>query len=252
MGSTAGTDGSVRAIASSGDTALYVGGVFSNAGGSAISRIAKYSIAGDKWSALGGGVSGAVYSVAVQKDSVIIGGAFATAGLFTVNRIAVWKISTSTWSGFGSGTDGNVLAVLPITNDNFAVGGNFSLAGNRPSYGFARYNPYNPTGVVQNKLTQPNTFELSQNYPNPFNPATTINYQLPNASRVTVSIYNLLGQLVTTLVNNEQSAGSHSVQWNGKDSYNKTVSSGVYLYKIIAQSQGKNMFIDTKKMMLLK
>ncbi len=243
LGSTAGTDGYVRAIASSGDTALYVGGGFSNAGGSAISRIAKYSIAGDRWSPLGGGVNNAVNSIAVQNDTVLVGGAFTTAGLFTVNRIAAWKISTSIWSGFGSGTDGTVYAVAPIGNDNVIGGGNFSFAGNRPSYGFARYNPHNPTGVVHNETTQqPNTFDLSQNYPNPFNPATTINFQIPKDEFVSVKVYDALGREVKILVNEFRKTGVYSTTFDASK-----LSSGVYFYAIKA-----GMFSSTKKMLLIK
>ena len=105
---------------------------------------------------------------------------------------------------------------------------------------------------VKDGTAIPTEYALDQNFPNPFNPATTINYQLPNNSHVIINVYNLLGQLVATLMNDEQSAGYHFIKWNGTDSNNKTLSSGVYLYKIMAQSQGKNVFVATKKMMLLK
>ncbi len=105
---------------------------------------------------------------------------------------------------------------------------------------------------VNNAAAVPTDYALQQNFPNPFNPATTINYQLPKNSKVSVSIYNLLGQLVITLINNEQSAGYYSIKWNGSDAFNRTVSSGVYIYKIIAESQDKKLFSDTKKMLLIK
>jgi hypothetical protein len=241
LGSSAGTDNSVRAIAVSGDTALYVGGYFLNAGGSAISHIAKYSIAGDKWSALSGGVNNNVYSVAVQNDSVLVGGAFTSAGLFTVNRIASWKISTSAWSGFGSGTDGTVNAIVPSANDNIIVGGNFSLAGNKPSYCFARYNPHT-TSVHDQLSQQPKAFELSQNYPNPFNPSTTINYQLPAAGHVSLKVYDMLGREVAALVNTTVTAGEHAVTFDGSK-----FASGFYLYRL---SSGNN--VVTKKMLMIK
>ncbi len=98
----------------------------------------------------------------------------------------------------------------------------------------------------------PTVFDLKQNYPNPFNPATTISYQLPKESYVTITIYNMIGQIVKTLISTEQSAGYYSLMWNAADDNNRSVSSGVYLYKIIAQSQGKNVFVNTKKMLLLK
>ncbi len=105
---------------------------------------------------------------------------------------------------------------------------------------------------VKNASLLPETFSIEQNFPNPFNPATTINYQLPKESDVTVTIYNMIGQEVRSLVDASQPPGYYSVLWNGRDNNNAPVSSGVYLYKIIAQSGGKNVFVHTKKMVFLK
>ncbi len=85
-------------------------------------------------------------------------------------------------------------------------------------------------------------YALEQNYPNPFNPTTRIEYTIPQQSNVKIEIFNLLGQQVSTLINTEQNAGRHFVNWNAS-----TFSSGVYFYKINAGS-----FIETKKMMLVK
>ncbi len=95
--------------------------------------------------------------------------------------------------------------------------------------------------------TLPDKFELAQNYPNPFNPSTSISFALPTKSNVEIMIYNALGQSVKRLVNQELSAGIHSVSWDGKNDNGKAVSSGMYLYKIIA-----NDFVSSKKMLLLK
>ncbi|MFC2084819.1 T9SS type A sorting domain-containing protein, partial [Bacteroidota bacterium] len=93
----------------------------------------------------------------------------------------------------------------------------------------------------------PDKFDVAQNYPNPFNPATTLRYGLPKASFVSIKIYNLLGQLVKTLVNEDVSAGIYEVQWNGDDESGRKVASGTYIYRVVA---GKN--VVTKKMVLLK
>ena len=77
----------------------------------------------------------------------------------------------------------------------------------------------------------PENFDLSQNYPNPFNPSTTIRYALPTESKVAISIFNLLGEEVATLVNDVQSSGYHEVVFNASE-----LSSGVYLYRINAVS----------------
>ncbi|MCH7679036.1 T9SS type A sorting domain-containing protein, partial [candidate division KSB1 bacterium] len=74
----------------------------------------------------------------------------------------------------------------------------------------------------------PVTFRLKQNYPNPFNPETAIQYHLPKTSEVRLIIYNLAGQLVTHLVDEQQHPGVYSVMWDGKDQFGNDVASGVY------------------------
>ncbi|MFZ1280035.1 MAG: T9SS type A sorting domain-containing protein [Ignavibacteriaceae bacterium] len=104
------------------------------------------------------------------------------------------------------------------------------------------------TGVDDLNGVTPTEFELSQNYPNPFNPSTTIRYAIPNESKVSVSVFNLLGQEVATLVNDIQSAGYHEVIFNASQ-----LSSGVYLYRINAiSSTNSKEFTSTKKFILLK
>ena len=93
----------------------------------------------------------------------------------------------------------------------------------------------------------PTEYALEQNYPNPFNPTTQINFSLPVDSKVSLEVYNVLGQRVTSLVNGELPAGEHTVTWNGTNSDGGQVSSGVYFYRISAEK-----FNETKKMMLLK
>jgi hypothetical protein len=88
----------------------------------------------------------------------------------------------------------------------------------------------------------PKEYALQQNYPNPFNPSTTIKYDLPKDSRVNLKLFNILGQEVATLVNEEQKGGYKSVEWNASN-----VASGVYLYRLQAGD-----FVQTKKMLLLK
>ena len=106
------------------------------------------------------------------------------------------------------------------------------------------------TGVGKNKNTPPTIFSLEQNYPNPFNPSTTIRYSLPSSSRVKLYVYNILGQVVSDLVNEEQSAGWKEVEWNASG-----VSSGIYFYKLTAlQKDGgqAGSFVEVKKMLLVK
>ena len=90
-------------------------------------------------------------------------------------------------------------------------------------------------------------FHLDQNYPNPFNPISTIQYQLPQRSDVQITIYDLLGREVTTLVSETQEAGFKSVQWNATNDKGQPVSTGVYFYQIKADG-----FVETRKMVLLR
>jgi hypothetical protein len=77
----------------------------------------------------------------------------------------------------------------------------------------------------------PTAFTMGQNYPNPFNPETVIEFALPRSSHVTLTVYNLLGQRVTTLTDNLLPAGSYHVRWNGEDSFGRKVGSGIYIYR---------------------
>lgn len=92
------------------------------------------------------------------------------------------------------------------------------------------------------ELPKPKEFVLDQNYPNPFNAETIIRYHLPEASNVTLEIYDLLGHKVEAPINKKQQSGYHQVNWNGND-----VSSGVYFYRIRA-----GVYNDTKMMLLIK
>jgi hypothetical protein len=103
------------------------------------------------------------------------------------------------------------------------------------------------TTSVTDVHNSPTEFQLTQNYPNPFNPSTTIEYIVENSGRVRLEIYNTLGQIVRTLVDEEKSIGKYSVTWDGKTDNNNQVPSGTYFYHIKA---GK--FISDKKMLLLK
>ncbi|MFZ4620789.1 MAG: YCF48-related protein [Bacteroidota bacterium] len=102
---------------------------------------------------------------------------------------------------------------------------------------------------VQNNGLVPSEFSLSQNYPNPFNPSTTINYQLPMNSTVSLKIYDVIGREVATLVNDVMNAGSYSMPFNAS-----RFASGVYFYRIeaTATNGSHSRFTDVKKMILLK
>jgi hypothetical protein len=100
-------------------------------------------------------------------------------------------------------------------------------------------NIVNSQNDIKNKLTG---FSLHQNYPNPFNPSTTIQYQIPELSFVTIEVYDVLGTEIATLLNEEKPAGNYEVEFDGSG-----LPSGIYFYRLQAGS-----FIETKKMILMK
>ena len=91
-------------------------------------------------------------------------------------------------------------------------------------------------------------FELYEAYPNPFNPVTTLRYELPEDGLVNITIYDMMGRVVKTLINGSQNAGYKSSQWNATNNTGQPVSAGLYLYTIQAAGE----FRQTKKMVLLK
>ena len=115
---------------------------------------------------------------------------------------------------------------------------------------------YEETGVTsvegETNANIPSDYNLKQNFPNPFNPVTTIEFSLPAVSDVKISIHNILGEEVLILLNEQRSAGNHSVVWNARDSFGSKLSSGIYFYKLNATGINGNNFIDIRKMVLLK
>jgi hypothetical protein len=125
------------------------------------------------------------------------------------------------------GTNSDVCAAKITINGTYNGNGTFCNA---------------PVAVETDTVLTPDKFDLSQNFPNPFNPSTLIKYQLPKSSHVTIKVYNVLGDEVAILVNEEKPAGNYEVNFSsGK------LSSGTYFYRIQAGS-----FVETKKMILMK
>ena len=144
-----------------------------------------------------------------------------------------------------------------------AENGDYTLAENSPCIDAGDpSSPYDPDGTIADmgafgigceailstdKDVIPLQYVLHQNYPNPFNPTTQIKYDLPEDAMVNVTIYDMMGRLVSNLVSSQQNAGYKSLQWNATNDAGSPVSAGLYLYTIQAGE-----FRQTKKMVLLK
>ena len=120
--------------------------------------------------------------------------------------------------------------------------------GGTSAYSTARLFTTGTTNVEDNLTVIPKEYALMQNYPNPFNPSTTIQYDVPKSAFVSLKIYDVLGRLVTTLVDGIQPAARYKVLWNAS-----SLSSGVYFYRVSARSQdGSGNFTSVKKLILMK
>jgi hypothetical protein len=160
----------------------------------------------------------------------------------TVNGPVSWGFN---WTAPAAGT-GKVYfyASGVAADDNGSSSGDYC-------YHISQEVPEKATGVSDNQSgggsARADRFELRQNYPNPFNLATSINYTLKADGLVNLTIYNILGQKVGTLINQKEPAGSYSVQWDSKDEKGRVVPGGIYFY--ILKAGG---FTSSKKMVLLK
>lgn len=106
---------------------------------------------------------------------------------------------------------------------------------------------FTPPVGIEDEVRLPNDFELTQNYPNPFNPSTTINYSLPESGNVDISVFNVLGQKITTLHSGYESAGQHRLVWNAKNESGSELSSGIYITRVSYGGKSKSI-----KMMLMR
>ncbi len=156
------------------------------------------------------------------------------------------KITNSVFGNGGTPTSGNSNRIVG-TAGQVAIGQTAGSA-NRVKSGFWQQTAGLVTSVEE-ILTEaiPTEFRLQQNYPNPFNPETTIRYDLPVQAEVRLTIFDVLGRTVRTLVEQKQLAGAHSIVWDGRDDRGRQLASGLYLYRVTAGE-----FHKTAKMLLLK
>lgn len=151
----------------------------------------------------------------------------------------------------GNSTSLNVISLIPNTNYYYRI----SASNNDGT------SPYSNTIMVTTLVTSineissgiPNNYDIFQNYPNPFNPSTNIKYALPEESNVKISITDILGREVSSFQFESQSAGYHSIKWNGNNNLGGQVSGGVYIYTINAKSiTGGKEFRKSAKLVLMK
>ena len=168
--------------------------------------------------------------------------------------------SGSFWSGVAYFPKNKITAGTPVQYKFFVKNSNFggweSTISNRVFYFpendstliWKFFNDKNPvTSVNDNSVVYPDKFQLYQNYPNPFNPGTTIKYSIPRRVLVKVGVFNILGELVKTLINETEEAGFHSTNWDGRNESYNTVPSGVYFIRLEAEGNSQ-----TRKIILLK
>jgi len=160
---------------------------------------------------------------------------------------------------------GGVMGATGPNHIHFATAGETVVGGTQSANnfllsGYWHTGVFGPSGIEQKENTNvPKAFELHHNYPNPFNPQTTIEYDLPKESRVTVEILNLVGQRIRLLVNSQnQGPGFMQVVWNGCDDQGKLIGSGIYLYRVSVYSTDNSiqksqiLYQQTKKMLFVK
>ena len=170
----------------------------------------------------------------------------------SVDSVTVHLETTRPWLTFSSTVQG-----IPVIGANREASVTFTFAINRLApvnkKDTLEFNVGDKTGSSWTKsiivqYAGPTTFALDQNFPNPFNPVTTIQYQLPTNSRVTLKVYDLLGREVTTLLNEDRPAGYHDVKWDAAN-----VASGAYFYRIEARPLNNSQsFQQVKKLMVMK
>ena len=156
------------------------------------------------------------------------------------------SIGVSTDSAFSSATLMSDLAPHTTYTWNVLVTDGFDTVASSETFTFTTSDSV--TAVAEQGKRVPKEFALHQNYPNPFNPSTTVEFDLPHRSVVTLAVYNLLGQMVATLVDHRSmDIGYLSVKWDAS-----SIPSGVYLYRMSAEGADGKSFVQVKKMMLMR
>jgi hypothetical protein len=163
----------------------------------------------------------------------------------------VWLVKTDAsgdtlWTkAIGGSAQDEGHSVQQTTDGGYVVAGSFwwtrTISPNSEDVWLIKTAP-GATNVQKEETITVSDYSLSQNYPNPFNPSTTIDFNLPKTGNVTLKVFSILGEEVTTLVSDRLSSGSYSFEWDASN-----LASGVYLYRLEAEG-----YVETKKMIMMK
>ena len=206
------------------------------------------TVVGNSYTISNSGVINNAYSLITIANSILwnesVENEYWADSLFTTN--ITYSLVQGGYSGEGN-IDTDPLFCNP---DN----GDLTLAENSPCIGTGENGVHmgafgvgcDALVIAENNVV-PELYTLHQNYPNPFNPVTTLRYDLPEDALVNIIIYDMMGRQIKTLINDHQTAGYRSLQWNATNNAGSPVSAGIYLYMIQAGD-----FMQTKKMVLLK
>lgn len=179
------------------------------------------------------GISGGLVYATDASGNIVNYGITGADGSYTINGVAPGTYTVSA-------------DIVGYTSTQTTASPTYDASGNpQPSTANLSVNPV-PTAVNE-KPIRPTSYSLEQNYPNPFNPTTQIVFSIPQTERVTIDIYNILGEKVSTLVNGTLNAGTHVVTFDARNSSGSLLPTGVYFYRLSTPN-----FTATKKMLLLK
>ncbi len=209
-----------------------------NAASNSTPTIARSTNGGAIWANISSPIAGRVFGLDGYGDKV-----WATSAANIIRTTNLGNDWTTQYTGTGTGNWYH-LSMVKVGSDihGWAVRSNGEIM---------KYTELGAVSVLEDELI-PEQFELFQNYPNPFNPSTRIKFALPVQSNITIEIYNVLGQKVRTLINEERSAGYHAVEWNGRNDYDQYIGSGVYYVKFNANGGSENSHTDVRKMIMMK
>ena len=227
---------------------LYVFGGFN---GSTSRRIDAYNIQNSTWTYLGDmpvGIS-AHATVASEKNVWIVG------SFNDIKFLAVYDTETNNFTQLSSDMIGRRHTGATVVENKLYVFGGNQASTDESTLKSLEFADLLIVGGVDDEVNHViNHFTLNQNYPNPFNPNTVISYQLPVSGNVLIKVYDVLGNEIATLVNEEKPAGTYEVEFDGNSGEVRNLPSGVYFYRLQAVPVGRKAddFIQTRKMVLLK